>query len=112
MPRTLLLVLLPLLLMLSACAQPLPPERAAYVGTWRNGDTSLTITAGGRVAYFVSRDNGFHKKIQAPLQRFEGNDFVVGVGPFATTFVVSAPPQARPRGWTMTVDGVELHRVD
>ena len=106
------LVLAVFLLLLAACGQPLPPERAAYVGVWRNGSTSLTITAGGRVAYVVKGENGFDKKIRAPLKRFDGDSFVVGGGPFTTTFVVTSPPHATADGWTMTVDGVELHRVD
>lgn len=100
------------LLLLTACSTPLPPERAAYVGNWRNGSTSLTITAQGRVVYAVTRDNGFHKKIQAPLQHFDGDSFVVGVGPLSTTFVVSTPPHAEADGWKMTVDGLELTRTE
>lgn len=98
-------------LLLAGCAKPLPPERADYAGVWRGGNTTLVITPEGRVAYRVERGNGFRKSIQAPIQRFEGRDFAVGVGPASTTFVVSAGPQQQADGrWTMTVDGVELVR--
>jgi hypothetical protein len=98
-------------LLLTACSTPLPPERADYAGVWRNGNTMLAITPQGRVLYRVERGNGFRKSIEAPLKRFEGNDFVVGLGPISTTFVVTQKPQQQPDGrWTMTVDGIELVR--
>jgi hypothetical protein len=110
MPRLYVLLLIALLMLLSGCGQPLPPERADYAGLWRADNTSLLITDAGRVEYVVRRDNGFHKSIKAPLQRFDGDSFVVGVGPFKTTFVVSRPPHAESDGWKMTVDGIELTR--
>jgi len=111
MPRPCTLLLLLLMFLLTACSEPLPPERSAYAGLWRAENTSLLITEAGRVEYVVRRDNGFHKSIKAPLQRFEGDNFVVGVGLFRTTFVVSRPPHQESDGWKMTVDGVELMRA-
>lgn len=49
-----------------------------------------------------------NKSIDAPLKEFQGDNFVVGVGPIATTFVVSARPHQDGSAWKMTVDGVEL----
>ncbi|HSX62748.1 MAG TPA: hypothetical protein VLF18_21405 [Tahibacter sp.] len=99
------------LLLLAGCSTPLPPERAAYAGVWRNGATMLAISPQGRVIYRVERGNGFRKSIEAPIQRFEGDNVVIGLGPISTTFVVSALPKQQPEGhWTMTVDGVELTR--
>jgi len=114
MTRTsLLLLLLVLLLALAGCGTPLPPERANYAGLWRTADTRLLITPQGRVEYVQSRGNGFQKSIKAPLKRFDGDSFVVGLGPISTTFVVSRGPQRGPDGrWTMTVDGVEFMRED
>lgn len=110
MTRTSLLLLL--LLALAGCSTPLPPERADYAGLWRTADTRLLITPQGRVEYVQSR-NGFHKSIKAPLKRFDGDSFVVGLGPISTTFVVSRAPQRGADGrWTMTVDGVEYVRED
>lgn len=103
--------LLFLALLLVGCSTPLPPERADYAGVWRDANTTLAITPAGRVVYRVDRGNGLRKSIEAPIQRFEGPNFAVGLGPASTTFVVSAGPQQQPDGrWTMTVDGVELVR--
>lgn len=104
-------LLLAALLMLAGCSTPLPPERADYSGVWRNDHTMLSITPQGRVLYRVERGNGFRKSIEAPIKQFEGRNFVVGLGPIATTFVVTQGPERQADGrWTMTVDGVELVR--
>ena len=111
MPRFAALLLL-LALLLSACSTPLPPEKAAYVGYWRAGETSILITQAGRVEYIVRHGNGFSKSIKAPLQRFEGDNFVVGLGPMSTTFVVTQPPRKIDNEvWTMIVDGKQLVRI-
>lgn len=112
MPRFAALLLL-LALLLSACSKPLPPDKAAYAGFWRAGETSILITPAGRVEYIVRHGNGFSKSIKAPLQRFEGDNFVVGLGPMSTTFVVSQPPrQIDGQVWTMVVDGKQLVRIE
>lgn len=104
------LLLAVLLSLLAGCSEPLPPDRSAYAGLWRAENTSILITEAGRVEYVARRDNGLHKSIKAPLQRFEGDNFIVGVGPFKTTFVVSRPPHQEDGEWKMTVDGVALTR--
>ncbi len=95
--------------LLVACAEPLPADKATYVGDWRAQDMSLRITKDGQVEY-QRRTAGGNNSIHAPIQRFEGDNFVVGVGPFNTTFVVSKPPHLEDGVWKMTVDGVELVR--
>jgi hypothetical protein len=105
------LALLLIALLLAGCSTPLPPERAHYAGVWRNANTTLTITPQGRVLYRVERGNGFRKSIEAPIKQFDGKNFVVGLGPIATTFVVTQGPEQQADGrWTMTVDGIELVR--
>ena len=95
-------------LLLAACSgQPRPADTASYAGDWRAKNMRLVITAEGHVSY-ERRDEGNSKSINAPLQRFEGNNFVVGVGPLTTTFVVSKPPWRDEALWRMTVDGVDL----
>lgn len=99
------------MLVLAACAKPIPPERASYVGAWEALGMFLLITQDGTVAYKrVSGAPGRRKKIQGPLKNFDGNDFAVGVGFLATTFKVSVAPHADGDVWKMTVDGVELTR--
>ena len=98
-----------MLLTLAACAKPVPPEKAAYVGEWRGTAMALLITQDGSVAY-RRLYQGVNKSINAPLEEFQGDNFVVGVGPLSTTFVVSVPPHLDGTLWKMTVDGVELTR--
>ena len=96
-------------LLLAACAKPLPPDKAAYVGEWDGPTMTLLITPGGSVVYKHAEGNS-STSINAPLKAFVGNDFVVGVGPVNTTFKVSAPPHQDQGQWKMTVDDVELTR--
>lgn len=97
-------------LVLAACAKPLPPERLAYAGQWRSTTMSLLITTGGNVNY-RRVEGGTSRSVNGPLRSFEGDNFVVGVGPVKATFVVSVPPHEDSGAWKMTVDGVELTRV-
>jgi hypothetical protein len=103
------LAALALLLLLAACAKPVPPAKAAYVGDWRGANMQIVITPDGFVQY-ERRSGSGHTSINAPIQRFDGDNFVVGVGFVKTTFVVSRPPHREGTAWKMTVDGVELER--
>jgi len=49
--------------------------------------------------------------INAPLRRFEGDHYVVGIAFLSTTFEVSTPPHREAGTWKMVVDGVELTRT-
>ncbi|MEO8673763.1 MAG: hypothetical protein ABI411_20840 [Tahibacter sp.] len=94
-------------LALSGCGISIPPEKSAYVGVWRGPGLSLAISWEGSVIY--RRVNGDLKtSIHGPLKAFDGDNFVVGIGPLATTFVVSVAPHREGVFWTMTVDGNRL----
>src|SRR5258706_14193385 len=95
--------------LLMACSEPLPAEKSTSAGDWRAQGVSLRITQDGQVEYH-RRTSGGSNSINAPIQRFEGNNFVVGVGPFNTSFVVSQPPHLDDGVWKMTVACVELIR--
>ena len=97
-------------LSLLACAKPVPPEKSAYVGEWRERTMYLLITKDGSVRYKRLK-GGVNTSIQGPLKQFDGNDFEVGVGPIKTTFVVSKPPYQDGEKWKMVVDGVELTKT-
>ena len=98
------------LLLVAACSgTPLPADKASYAGDWRAANMRLVITPDGSVSY-ERREGANSKSINAPLQRFEGDNFVVGMGPLTTTFVVTKPPWRDEALWKMTVDGVELVR--
>lgn len=101
-----------LAVVLAACGQAVPADKAAYVGRWeaKTPQMTLLILQDGRVEY-ARKDGSKSTTINAPLQGFIGDDFEVGVGPMKAKFVVSAPPHAAGAGWKMTVDGVELTKV-
>jgi hypothetical protein len=98
-----------ILALLVACSSPLPADRAAYVGEWEGTGMVLEIDHDGQV-YYERMSNGSRRSVNMPLIRFEGANFVVGFGPFTTTFIVSSPPHESNGAWLMTVDGVELTR--
>lgn len=102
-----------LLAALAACSRPVPPDKADYVGHWVGEGAELRVDLQihqeGRVDY--RKTEGRSKTtINAPIKAFRGNDFIVGVGPIETTFVVAAPPRREGERWQMTVDGLELVR--
>lgn len=103
-------LLLATTLLLSACGKPVPPEKSAYVGEWRSETMELRITQDGEVAY--KRVKGSTStSVNGPLQRFEGDSFVVGIPLVSTTFEVSKAPYLEADRWKMVVDGVELTKV-
>ena len=99
------------LALLAACAKPLPVDRADYAGDWRGNGVSLLITADGHVVY-QRQDGGTNVSIDAPIKRFDGDDFEVGIGPMVTRFDVGQPPAQRDGKWSMEVDGRILWRED
>ena len=54
------IVLLLLALMLSACAKPVPPDRAEYVGEWQEKSMYLLITQDGSVRYKRAQGRRIH----------------------------------------------------
>ena len=70
----------------------------------------LAISDSGGVNY--RRVNGNRSTtISGPLKNFEGDDFIVGMLFFTTTFEVHKPPYLDGDDWFMVVDGVELRKV-
>ncbi len=103
--------LLPLLVLAwVSCGQPVPAEKSAYVGEWRSQTMQLLIAQDGSVKCEQLKA-GATTSVTGPLQKFEGNNFTVGIGPIATTFVVSKPPYQENGEWKMVVDDVELTKV-
>lgn len=97
------------LLTLSACGQPVPNDKAAYVGQWKSQTMSLQLTQDGSIRYKRVRGNTT-TSINGPLRRFEGDNLVVGLPFISSTFEVSKPPYQEAGTWKMVVDGVELTR--
>jgi hypothetical protein len=103
--------LLALLGSLAGCAQPVPPEKLAYVGEWQDKTMYLLITQDGSVRYQRLK-GGMSRSIEGPLRAFNGNNFEVGIWPMVTTFVVSKPPYQEGDKWKMVVDDLELLKVE
>ena len=105
------LLILLLLGLLAGCAKPLPENRLQYAGGWQGEGVTLNIDVGGTVDYQRKQGNS-SRSINAPIKSFQGDNFVVGVLFMETTFVVSQPPKNINGSWTMTVDGVDLVKVE
>lgn len=98
------------LTLLSSCSKPLPNNKLSYAGNWRSEEMTLLILDDGTVAYERIK-NGGSTSINASIKRFDGDDFVVGVWFFTTTFEVSEPPKEINGNWQMVVDGVRLTKA-
>lgn len=96
-----------LLALLAGCSDPLPEDKLDYAGEWQSKEMYLLILEDGTVAYKRLK-NGGSTSVNGPLKEFQGDNFVVGVGPIATTFIVSKPPHQVKGQWQMEVDGVLL----
>ncbi|HEX4853918.1 hypothetical protein [Arenimonas sp.] len=98
-------------LWLVACAKPVPVDYANYVGHWRGEGTLLVIRADGHADY--ERVTGKSRlSIEGACHSFTERGFKIGVGLLSASFEVSEPPRRIEGRWRMTVDGVELTRVD
>jgi len=101
------------LLPLAAHAEPVPvpADKLAYVGDWQGKDMRIQMGKDGKVKYKRDRP-GKQLDLSVDLQGFHGDNFDVGAAFVRSTFVVSKPPHREGDKWKMTVDGVELTRVD
>lgn len=90
---------------------PVPPGKSAYVGEWLGEKMRLKIQQDGHVEYMRDRPHK-HLSLNVDLQGFDGDNFDVGTSFLRSTFVVSQPPHRENGKWKMTVDGVELTKVD
>ena len=95
--------------MLIGCSKPLPENKVSYVGEWKSKEMYLLILADGTVSYRRLK-NGGSTSINAPLQKFVGYDFVVGILYLTTTFDVSKAPYQDNGKWFMVVDGIKLSK--
>src|SRR5262249_26601909 len=74
----LLIVLLTSAAVLSACGRAVPPDKAAHVGEWRSQTVAFLVPQAGTVASKRIK-GGLTTSVTAPLRRFEGDNFVVGL---------------------------------
>jgi hypothetical protein len=104
--------ILSMLLALSVfgCGKPVPPEKSAYVGEWREKTMYLLITKDGAVRYKHLKV-GVSTSVEGPLKGFVGDNFEVGVGPVSMTFVVNKPPCQDGERWKMVVEDMKLTKT-
>ncbi len=100
-----------ILLVVMGCGQPLPDNKLDYAGEWQSAEMGILIEPDGTVTYKRLTDMGA-TSVNGSIQGFQGDDFVVGLGPFTTTFTVSETPNYQHGEWHMVIDGVRLIRVD
>lgn len=100
-------ILFALLVSLLGCGNPVPPEKAAYVGEWRAENMYLVITQKGSIQYQRLK-GGTTVSLNGPLKGFDGDNIQLGIGSLATTFVVSKPPHQIDDQWVMVVDDTTL----
>ena len=103
-------LVLGLVALLAGCGKPVPLDKVAYVGEWQSASMALVITQDGKVVYKRVKGSST-TSVNGPIQKFEGNNFVVGIPYLTTTFEVSKPPFQQDGRWKMVVDGVELTRA-
>lgn len=86
-----------------------PEDKNAYVGEWSSPGYRLSIAPSGKIHYERHAAN-VETKLDLPIQKFAGNDFIVGALFWTTTFHVTEPPHRIDSGWRMTSDGVTYTR--
>jgi hypothetical protein len=97
--------------LLGGCAKELPQDKQDYVGLWKSNETSLLITASGRLEYESNR-GAVKTSVSAPIQSLTDRQLTAGVLFLKTTFTVDRPPAQKDGVWTMVVDGQELVKAD
>jgi len=86
-----------------------PADKSAYVGEWSSPGYHLNIASSGKIHY-ERQTQGVETKLDVPIQKFAGDDFIAGALFWTTTFHVTEPPHRADNGWRMTSDGVTYTR--
>lgn len=102
---------LPVLLVLAGCTQPVPVDHRDYIGHWQGDGVLLVIGPDGHGDYARVRDSR-RTTIEGPAHSFTRRGFKIGIGPLSASFKVQSPPQQVDGIWRMTVDGTVLTRSD
>lgn len=91
--------------------QGIPEGKQDYVGVWKAPKVRLAIEPSGALSY--SRTDGTGPvSIESSIQRFDARGFTVGHGEYTTIFEVNRAPHEEAGRWKMTVDEVELTRIE
>lgn len=100
-----------LIMAISSCSggASIPADKKDYIGNWSANGMKLDISKNGKVEYERKKENST-TSVSAPIQKFDGDDIVVGALGMNTVFDVTEKPHQVDGKWKMTVDGVELTR--
>lgn len=85
--------------------------RKLFNGQWRGEGMQLNIAPSGKVGYKRKKGSS-SRSVTAKITKFGRDKFKVGVLGINTTFTIDKPPAQQGGVWKMTIDGVELTRVD
>ncbi len=99
------------LALLVACAEPLSEHDLQFVGLWKSHQTSLLITASGRLDY-NSQKGAVETSISMPIKSISGSEIVAGVLFFKSTFTLAGLPTEENGMSSLVVDGETLLRAD
>ena len=106
-----LFISLLILLIFSCGIKKIPPDKQSYIGKWQGKDTILIITENGRASFEKNTDN-FNKSISGPIQKFEENNFEIGMLFIKMKIDVDKPPYKEDNIWKMNANGIELIKVN
>jgi len=90
-----------------AAAAPIPEDKQAYVGEWEGHGVTLSISAGGQVA-FEKASGAFSRKLSGFFTGFDGNDLKMNALITTLTIKVQEPPHQDRGVWLMTVEGAQV----
>lgn len=99
------------LCLLASCMAPVPPDKLDYVGMWQGKGMSLAINADGRIGYRTCR-SWFCTVIEAESFSFTPTGLRFGFLLLRWNLRVDRPPHRLNGRWTMTIDGVDLVRLE
>lgn len=112
-PRWLVLLLASVLTLgLAGCSSGTALPAPEFVGDWSAPGVNLSLTADGQIAWRKVDEDGSAHSVIAPLRSFSAKRFSAGFWLFSSSFKIDKPPVRDGAVWRMTVDGVELIRLD
>ena len=91
---------------------PLPEDKWEYAGLWRGGKVTLEIFPEGQVRYQKLIGSSGHTRVNGPIKKYDGDDFITEVLFVSNRFRVDRPPFQDDGRWWMVVDGVMLKRLE
>jgi hypothetical protein len=83
--------------------EPVPADKADYVGSWTGEDRALDISADGTASWENTAGAG-ETSVNGNIA-FTDEGFSIGLPPMAIPFIVNSAPAVDGKDWTMTING-------